>query len=199
MERRSPANGSDVPLPAALALLGIVVLFVFGWDSRVELIFKAERMAQIIENNAAIATIIALSLTLNLVWSSLVLGRVIGLRKQGARLRRIVQDQRSNQGRGKRLGIALAYTATSFLIAWMVVPKNVLEMNHWPFSADVKSYAYAGICVCIGMSLAILVSFFRGIRLRVFSKKKQTLPGFPRPINGIVLGAIGESSQEECA
>jgi len=200
MERKPRSSGNDVPIPAAMALLCVVLIFLFGWNSRDELIVKAESLAQIIEQNATAAVLVGISMTLNLVWSSLVFGRVIGLRKQGARLRQIVQDQSAKGATGKHIAMTLAYVAASFLIAWALIPETILGLQQWPFEADVQDFFYAGVCISAGMSLAIGFSILRSIRLqRIFFRKKLALSPMPKLMNGIVLGSIGEPPIEECA
>lgn len=177
----------DVPLPIALFLLVITLfgLFVISPASKG---FDYGLVEAIIEVYGIHISIMFVSLIINLTWSLSVFKRILGLKKQGSRLKKLTGEKGQFSKRNMRIILfSLAIGGGTFqylhlLLSPYLDQLSILSTYKMIILGNLAFTAFILIYITSRWSL------FKAI----FDFSLNRLPRFPKVKNGVVLGAVNE-------
>ncbi len=180
----------DVSLSLALLLLILVLgcLFFNPFNGLNEI----EELVRLFDENILTATLLVASLSINTFWTLSLLGRLIGYRAQGSRIRLLRKKERQRV-------LTLSF-GVPFLLGFstsLIFHQSVILLEFAKGFAEIvgmdAQVALVGISIFLSYSFAIILAHLVSpILSRLLYKSTQRLPKLPTEDNQLVLGSTGE-------
>jgi len=191
MQSLSRQKKDDIPLPVAIALLGVVVFLVFGASRRLEIEAVLQTVENFLNSHPLLISALVCAFIINISTLVIFFAKYFSIKTQGSILKDLT-------GKGKdtkkiMLGHALCVFKYGSLV-W-VIDQYLLEFLFPGLEPEkipaTVSYIYKGN---IAFACTIVLYLFRIFVLRLGEEnlKKSGLLDIPKTTNTITLGAVHE-------
>ncbi|MBS1983556.1 MAG: type IV secretion system DNA-binding domain-containing protein [Bdellovibrionales bacterium] len=191
-----------MPLPLAVVGLAVVLGALFYFQNPAGVTAELARWDRYFDAHMGFATAVLCAGTLNVIWLWSVLSRSLELTGQGQKLGLLASARLSREGRKSSLRLAHAVWplciggAACFAFFFLLPKAGVLP---WWLSAEIKQI----VCWTLAGNFAISVAILSYLTARsevlssfATSRKVKALPPVPKLENGIVVGSVGEDTDE---
>ena len=182
----------DIPLPIAFTALVIVIISYYLMSSNIktdDLIWLNELILQF----QIQLLILLLSIIINLSWVLSIMNRVVGLRKQGSRLKKIMGSKSTFSFTNLK---PLLFSLLCSVVGYWYFDNYVLKFER---SVEIPSLYTSLIQASLTMCVFIIIlTLARTPFIKpLFDLSFNRLPRFPKTKDGVVLGVIHEEGSSQ--
>ncbi len=188
----------DIPISLALIIsLPILVLFLF-LSTPAKTTLEMQNLILFSDQNRRVLLTVGLCTLFDLVWLSNMIRRVLGFRRQGAKLSRLAQNNKAvvrKQWAWSSLRWALLLIPIGILAFFLAIRYlRLQQLSLLPVELDSEAWAAYSTSALAATGLGLVLVFSRIYsKILPFRFSRTKLPPVPPVVDGIVLGAIHEA------
>lgn len=194
LNKTNQTRETDFPLPLAIFLLLAVLFVLYGWSFSDESTVQWKEIDRALEAHWPAVTCFFACLCLNLSWLALLINRVVGLKKQGSRLSRLVKNGRTGSVWFRKHWKRYMVLAAGIAVAAFLASRTYLgAFSEW--LSDFLDVEIGAVIHGNGVITALIAGSVLGRAASTLARKREEhfgLPPFPVEKNCIVIGAVGE-------
>ena len=197
MNAKPNERKDDMPISAALMLLGVVLFLLVAGKDAPRYASELQRLAPLLEKNGVYLTTVLVSGSFSLAWIASKYRRIVKMTKQGSRLQSLLGKNGISKSRLlRRVFLSVFSGSATFLCCLMQSGTSVSFYRMTKFQRNVWGFVEIGAAVTMAIAVATLMFALHGSKIwkpRIKKGLKDTVPPFPSAPNTVVLGTTDEN------
>jgi hypothetical protein len=186
----------DMPLPAALVLLGVVIFLLVAGKDASNFANEMQGLAPVVERNLGFLTVALISGSFSLAWIAAKYRRLVKLTQQGSRLQSLLgRPGLQKIGFMRQVALTVFAGTATFLCSLLLLDDTGIRIPMTKFQREVWGVIETGAAVTMAIAVATLFFAIHGTKLwkaKVKNGGVDRIPPFPALPNAIALGTEGE-------